>query len=396
MGKQRSESYGADSVLNVQPNSLVSVAYHHDFGAHEELLLMELDEKLLPDVLSQRVSFRGQLEENSVLCTKSKTYSIKFVGTSNSVFLIPPSQLLMDENAEGLSDEKEDGRVIAPVYKVAPGNMELIEIAPRLDRLKLLLSENHVGISEMSESEMVLDRDEGCKVLYSWEDLVELVQASDDELRSGLEALSAVEINGYWRILDDKFIDYVLTMLLHNSVLADWSLDALRENQVTDMLESDGVPRSIAAHCLRVYGSRVNEDLEMESVWKLDERKVCVHFAQQVLKDGEMKMEKFMEEWIRKIPSGMHGSLDMLQGEILMEKIGIETWVRSFSVSSLPLNPAERFSILFKVRPKWEWKDLEPFIRDLKVPGLSSEGLLLKYTRRTQPSLDVEPIFSAR
>lgn len=34
--------------------------------------------------------------------------------------------------------------------------------------------------------------------------------------------------------------------------------------------------------------------------------------------------------------------------------------------------------------------------RDLKVPGLSSEGLLLKYTRRSQPKPDVEPIFSAR
>ena len=34
--------------------------------------------------------------------------------------------------------------------------------------------------------------------------------------------------------------------------------------------------------------------------------------------------------------------------------------------------------------------------RDLSVPGLSSEGLLLKYTRRTQPTQDAEPVFSAR
>ena len=34
--------------------------------------------------------------------------------------------------------------------------------------------------------------------------------------------------------------------------------------------------------------------------------------------------------------------------------------------------------------------------RDLNVPGLSSEGLLLKYTRRTQPSPETEPVFSAR
>ncbi|XVE99906.1 hypothetical protein REPUB_Repub03eG0241500 [Reevesia pubescens] len=92
----------------------------------------------------------------------------------------------------------------------------------------------------------------------------------------------------------------------------------------------------------------------------------------------------------------MQASFDMLEGEVLTEKLAVETWVHAFSVSSLPSTPAERFSILFKERPQWEWKDLEPYIRDLNVPGLSSEALLLKYTRRTQTTIDTEPVFSAR
>ncbi|GAB2272680.1 hypothetical protein Dimus_007502 [Dionaea muscipula] len=396
MGEQHYERLGAEAVLNLQPNSCVSVVYHPDFGPHFELLLLELDEKLLPDVLGQRVTLRGQPEEDAVLCTDSKTYAIKFVTTSNSVFLIPPSQLLSDEKAKDCDEECKDGSSGAPVIKVAPGNMELIEVAPRLDRLKLLLSENRFGLSEMSNMEIVSDRGMGNIGLYSWEDLVEKVQSSDDELRLGLDALSAIEINGYWRIVDDKCMDSVLSMLLHNAVLNDWPLNALGEKEVLCMLESDGFPCKIASHCLQVYGSRVNKDSEIDSVWKLDERKVCVHFAKQILRDGKIKMENFMEEWAHKIPSGMQASLEMLEGEILMEKLGIETWVNAFSVSSLPSNPAERFSILFRERPKWEWKDLQPYIRDLRVPGLSSEGLLLKYTRRTQPTLDVEPIFSAR
>lgn len=34
--------------------------------------------------------------------------------------------------------------------------------------------------------------------------------------------------------------------------------------------------------------------------------------------------------------------------------------------------------------------------RDLQVPRLSMEGLLLKYTRRAQPRADSQPVFSAR
>lgn len=33
--------------------------------------------------------------------------------------------------------------------------------------------------------------------------------------------------------------------------------------------------------------------------------------------------------------------------------------------------------------------------RDLHVPGASSEGLLIKYTRRSQPNAEAEPIFTA-
>lgn len=36
-----------------------------------------------------RVTVRGQPDEDAVICTESKTYAIKSVGTSNSVFSYP-------------------------------------------------------------------------------------------------------------------------------------------------------------------------------------------------------------------------------------------------------------------------------------------------------------------
>lgn len=385
---------GAASILNLQPKSAISIAYHHCFGPHDDILLLELDEKLLPDILNERVTLRGHPDEDAVLCTQSKTYSVKFVGTSNSVFLIPPSdQFSLDENMQ----KKDSGEMkVVSVIKLAPGNMEVVEVAPRLDKLKLLLSQNPYNIDETFETEELGEVGKHNAGLYTWEDLVDRIQASDMEIRSALEALFAVEINGYWRILDENYKDGILNMLLHNLVLNDWSSNALSENAVVGVLEADGYPAEIARHCLQIYGNKVDAGPDGTCMWSLDEKQVCVHFAKRILEGGKKRMETFMAEWMRKVPEGMHATIEMLEGEILTEKLGIETWIYGFSRFALPSSPAERFSVLFQERPKWEWKDLEPYVRDLKVPGLSSEGLLLKYTRRTQPTLDSEPVFSAR
>ena len=45
---------GAEAVLNLEPSSSISIAYHSLFGPHDDLILLELDEKLLPDILQQR------------------------------------------------------------------------------------------------------------------------------------------------------------------------------------------------------------------------------------------------------------------------------------------------------------------------------------------------------
>lgn len=384
---------GAEAVLNIQPNSSISIVYHPLFGPHEDLIVLELDENLLPDVLQQRVTLRGQPDEDAVLCTQSKTYALKFVGTSNSVFLVPPSD---HENAQNGDEKDHVQQGVASVIKVASGNIELVEVAPKIDKLKELLSKNPYKYDNALE----IDELEGMKAntagLFKWDDLTDRVQASDDELRSGLQALSAVEIDGYWRIVDEKSMDMILSMLLNNRVLNDWALNALNEDEVVNVLELDGFPPKLALHCLQVFGSKLDEGMSESCIWCLDERRVCVHFARGILKEGKMKMENFMEQWKRKIPEGMQVSFDMLQGEVLTERLGVEVWVYAFSVFSLPSTPADRFSALFRERPKWVWKDLQPYIRDLSVPGLSSEGLLLKYTRRTQPTSDAEPVFSAR
>ncbi|KAI5344697.1 hypothetical protein L3X38_012574 [Prunus dulcis] len=82
---------------------------HPPFGPHDDLILLELDQKLLRDVLHQRVTVGGQPEEDAVLCTESKTYAIKSVGTSNSVFSHSPIRSLLFENPYISEEDVENG-----------------------------------------------------------------------------------------------------------------------------------------------------------------------------------------------------------------------------------------------------------------------------------------------
>ncbi|KAG8098915.1 hypothetical protein GUJ93_ZPchr0013g37318 [Zizania palustris] len=349
---------GADAVLGLAGASL-SVCYHEAFGPHDELLLLEADDEVLSDLLQGRVTVRGCPDEEAVLCTPSATYAMKFVGTSNSVFMIPPGEPTAPSlrpdgaNMEGNVASATDD--VASIVKVASGSIELVRTAPRLDKLRKLLNERPYVLDED------LDSDLQHKGLYTWQDLCELVQASDGEMSEGLSSLSAIEIDGFWRTVDVNSANTILDMILHNSVLHDWPLNSVPKNDVLSVMESDGFTHKIVTHCLNRFGTKVEQ--EAKSCWSLDERRVCLQFARRALGGGKMKLENFMDKWERSIPSGMCKDLQMLEGEVLCEKIGAETWVHAFSVTDLPLSPADRFAALFRERQKWEWKDLQPYIR---------------------------------
>ncbi|ERN09144.1 hypothetical protein AMTRI_Chr03g142330 [Amborella trichopoda] len=381
MDEEKSLRGGSEGILNLPFNSSLRITYHplfpHRHQPNNQFLLLELDPTLLPYFYNNQVTVRGDPDEEAVLCTPSSTYALKFVSTSNSVFLIPPPSF----------ENPMQKPLSSPVIELSPGHMELLCVAPQLDKLKSLLS-------TVTYNPNITD-DEGqeeASCLFTWSDLISKVQASDQELKDRLNSLSAIEINGKWRILDQGFMSDTLELLIRNATIHGWPLGALREDLVLPVLEADGVSLEFGCHCLKAFGRE--KDV---GVWALCERAVCVNYARKILgKVGKMKSENFLMKLQRRVPEGFAVGMEMLEGEVLAERVGAEVWVRAFSVSSLPSDPAERFSILFKERQRWESQDLEPYIRDLRVPCLSSDSLLIKYTRRIQPTADSVPIFTAR
>ena len=89
------------------------------------------------------LTIKGAKNDEAVLCTSSTTYAIKYVSTSNTVLLIPPQQTApqsenMDSSAGGKDCIKQAN---ASVVATASGLIELVETAPRLDKLKNLLNQ---------------------------------------------------------------------------------------------------------------------------------------------------------------------------------------------------------------------------------------------------------------
>ena len=95
---------------------------------------------------------QGDHPWKAVLCTSSNTYAIKFVATSNSVYLIPPQNFALqkEETEEDHCHSQNEGdKPSVGAMKLAPGHMELVQIAPRLEKLKSFLSERPYKEDEM-------------------------------------------------------------------------------------------------------------------------------------------------------------------------------------------------------------------------------------------------------
>lgn len=202
--------------------------------------------------------------------------------------------------------------------------------------------------------------------LYSMDDLASRVQASHGQIKAALESMQAVEIDGFWRIVDAIFMQGLLEVILLSAVQHDWDLRLLEEPEVVQTVQNDGYSPKIIKHCLACYGKEVETNVQEPDMrrWELEVSKICLHYAKQLLRAGsKWRLEDFVNAWKNNIPTGLQPGLEMLKGEVLVERVGGDSWLRLYSVSTLPSKPAERFSALFKEKSKWEWDDLEPYLR---------------------------------
>ncbi|XP_073086117.1 sister chromatid cohesion protein DCC1 isoform X3 [Manis javanica] len=331
MRRTREEVDATLQIAKLDPAELLPAVHCLGFGpracgaAAGDFCLLELEPALCQQLeAGHGFVIRGDKDEQAVLCSKDKTYDLKIADTSNMLLLIPGCKTA--------------------------------------DQLKMEETQCNIIHTE-----------------YTTEDLLDLIQASEEEIMAQLQALNTCEIGGYWRILE---FDYEIKLLNHVTQLVDsesWSFSKVPLNiclQELGPLE----PEEMIEHCLKCYGKKYVE--EGQVYFELSTDKICRATAQMLLQNAvKFNLAEFQEVWQQSVPEGMITRLDQLKGLALVDRHSRPEIIFLLKVDDLPEDNQERFNSLFSLREKWTEEDIAPYIQDLCGEKQTIGALLTKYSR---------------
>ncbi|KAK9812926.1 hypothetical protein WJX72_005883 [[Myrmecia] bisecta] len=342
----------------------------------KDLQLLEADEHVLTSLLEEGVSIKGSSRTDAVLTTRTATFALKHVETTNALLLIKPRR-------DGCQTEP-DVRITAS----AANHWELTQVSGRFETLDALFLRCDVTLD--AAGALI----EGMPS-FTFQELLERVQASPAELLSALQRLGAYEVEGRWTVLDSAVQDTVLELILLTAVQHGWNLSTLPSQEMAAALQGDDFEPRVVLHCLSLY-STPTEGCD-ENTRSIDEKKVCLHYANKLLHEPrKWPLDDFMSRWTECVPEDMCPTMDMLEGFALVSTAGDEATIKLFTASALPRDPPTRFAELFKARQRWEYADLLPYLTDLAADQAATEGLLLSFARASQAQPGALVTYSAR
>jgi len=339
---------------------------------NDSLKLIEVDNSVLDRLLAgQSLVIRGSKTDTAVLCTKDETFEVKGAETSNTLLLLPECSFTAD------CLRNDPPAVIRQVCALKHEYFELRRMKPRLRHLKECLEDCPYS-GERYEPEHT-----GLK--YTFEDLLETVQASEAELRDGLRELKACAINAYWRLLDFDYMSSIVSSILSAKDELSWSSDSIPCSQLVCLLD-ELYPRKIVQHVLECMSHPLKSSAhakENESCYKLSEAAVCRFFGEMMLRTAnKYHLREFEEAWQLAVPDDMKTNLKHLEGLALIDRTGDPPIISFFPVHELPEDIDERFHMLFKAKEKWTLEEITPYIEAVCVDSKSGVGsLLTRYSR---------------
>ncbi|XP_024064360.2 sister chromatid cohesion protein DCC1 isoform X2 [Terrapene carolina triunguis] len=288
---------------------------------------------------------RGEKDEQAVLCSKDKTYDMKIADTSNMLLFIPgcktPEQLLADQASCNI--------IHAQIAGFSNNYWELRKCRPKLKKLKKLLMENPYEGPD-SEREKALSDSK-----YTMEDLLDRIQASEEEILHQLQVINACKIEG---------------ICPYSKVPLSICLQELGPLEPEEMIQ----------HILLSYGMKYTD--EDEVYFEMNADKICTATAQMLLQNAvKFNLAEFQEVWQQSVPEGLTTRLDQLKGLALLDRYSRPETIFLLKVEELPEDNQERFNRLFTIREKWTEADIAPYIQDLCAEKQTVAALLTKYAR---------------
>ncbi|XP_058502959.1 sister chromatid cohesion protein DCC1 [Solea solea] len=331
--------------------------------------VVELDDTLCKHIeVGQSLVIRGDKDEHAVLCSGDKTYDLKIADTSNLLLFAPGCK-----TPDLLPNDQKSSQVVhTQIWGFCNSYWELRKRRPKLRKMTKLLMENPYEGPALGGQENTENR-------YTMQDLLERIQASEEEIKAHFETIHACQIDGFWRVLD---FDYEMKLLGHVTQLVDsesWSFNRVPlQTSLEELAPLE--PKEMIEHCLNCYGKRYTENDKVFYV--LHEDKVCRSIALMLLQNAvKFNLREFQEVWQQSVPDGMSTRLDQLKSVALVDRTSHPETICLLRVDDLPEDTLDRFNHLFTLREKWTEDDITPYIQDLCGEKQTTGALLTKYAR---------------
>ncbi|XP_063113743.1 sister chromatid cohesion protein DCC1 isoform X1 [Cavia porcellus] len=308
MSRTRAEVDATLQAAKLRASELLPTALSLRFGPGAQCCLLELEPALCRSLeAGHSLVIRGEKDEQAVLCSGDKTYELKVADTSNLLLCVPGCK-----TPEQLAREAEPPDLIhAEIFGFANNYWELRRCRPKLQKLRRLLMKNTY---EGPDSPKEMDSN---RTTYTTEDLLDVIQASKEEIMSHLQILNACEIGGYWRVLE---FDYEMKLLNHVTQLVDSESWSFSKVPLSVCLQELGPlePEEMIEHCLKCYGRKYVD--EGEVYFELSADKICRATAQMLLQNAvKFNLAEFQAVWQQSVPEGMVTSLDQLKRPLWRE-----------------------------------------------------------------------------
>jgi len=243
--------------------------------------------------------------------------------------------------------------------------LEILEIRPKLRKLKDELSKNL--FSQDSKRESTKGK--------TFEDLLDIIQASDEELKHGLKYYESVQVDGEWFLLDQDYQMIVLSRILKYFDENSWNLDNVHKIETVSTLSSLE-PEQVLSQVFDMFCDPRTGDTEDE--FSLNKDKVSRFYGDYLLAvNSGYVLSEFLEMWQKAVPEGVVTNIDHLKGLVLINN----DHIKRFPEDDLPISVVDRLNALFSAHDKWTLNEISPFIEPLTTKKLNVNALLTKFAR---------------